>query len=63
MTVDRTKESTPSTGSPEATLPWAQQAAKAQPRSTARLRRMVDSLPQWEPLPPGEILVQRHQDR
>jgi hypothetical protein len=44
----------------EAAVPWARQAAPQQPRTTSRVRRMVTGLPAWEPLPPGEILVQRH---
>ncbi len=45
----------------DAVVPWAQQAAKPQPRATSRARQMVRSLPAWEPLPPGELLVRRHQ--
>ncbi|GAB7046456.1 hypothetical protein [Catenuloplanes indicus] len=41
-------------------VPWAKQAATPQPHATQRVRRMVRTLPGWEPLPPGEILVQRH---
>ncbi|MGI5245920.1 hypothetical protein [Dactylosporangium sp. CA-139066] len=40
--------------------PWARQAAAQQPRATKRERKLVDGLPDWEPLPPGEILVRRH---
>jgi hypothetical protein len=40
-------------------VPWAQQAAAPAERQTARHRQMVRSLPSWEPLPPGEIYVQR----
>ncbi|MGW6690604.1 hypothetical protein [Streptomyces sp. NPDC054961] len=38
--------------------PWARQPEATGP-STARLRRIVEGLPDWEPLPPGEILVRR----
>ncbi|QIB41686.1 hypothetical protein [Streptomyces aureoverticillatus] len=44
--------------------PWA--AAAARPaggeRVTKRQRRVVEGLPDWEPLPPGETLVRRHGD-
>ncbi|MFY1635074.1 hypothetical protein ACN27F_17670 [Solwaraspora sp. WMMB335] len=46
------------------TPPWAQprpQAASG--RQTERQRKVVESLPDWEPLPPGEILVRRGQHR
>lgn len=45
----------------DGTVPWAQQAAAPQERQTKRERRMVRDLPAWEPLPPGEMLVRRHQ--
>jgi hypothetical protein len=41
-------------------VPWAQQAAAPRERSTSRSRQVVRDLPAWEPLPPGEMLVQRH---
>jgi hypothetical protein len=41
-------------------VPWAQQSVAPQPRATSRVRQMVRNLPAWEPLPPGEILVNRH---
>ncbi len=47
------------TSIPEAAVPWARQPISADPRATQRIRRMVDGLPAWDPLPPGEILVQR----
>jgi hypothetical protein len=40
-------------------VPWARQGSQ-QERATARNRRLVRSLPDWDPLPPGEILVHRH---
>ncbi|MGI5152316.1 hypothetical protein ACQEVC_39085 [Plantactinospora sp. CA-294935] len=40
-------------------VPWARQPAVPEQRATARTRRIADGLPGWEPLPPGEILVQR----
>jgi hypothetical protein len=46
-------------GAAPAVLPWAQQATAPTERQTARRRQMVHGLPSWEPLPPGEILVQR----
>jgi hypothetical protein len=44
-------------------VPWAQQRGQAQPRVTDRARRMVQTLPDWDPLPPGEITVRRGQER
>ncbi|MFZ3493646.1 hypothetical protein ACODT5_10545 [Streptomyces sp. 5.8] len=43
---------------PEA-LRWARQSTAAEEAATARLRRIVEGLPDWEPLPPGEIVVRR----
>ena len=44
---------------PPAPVPWARQpSAKVEP-ATKRIRRPVENLPEWEPLPPGEILVHR----
>jgi hypothetical protein len=42
-----------------AAVPWGRQAV-APEQKTARTRQMVQGLPEWEPLPPGEIIVQRH---
>ena len=39
--------------------PWAQQNTAKRERATARVRKMVEGLPQWEPLPPGEMIVRR----
>ncbi|WP_179851537.1 hypothetical protein [Streptomyces sp. Ag109_G2-15] len=39
--------------------PWAAQRRPQQERVTSRLRRVVEGLPDWEPLPPGETLVRR----
>jgi hypothetical protein len=41
------------------TLPWARQDSAAEQRVTSRARRMVEGLPSWEPLPPGEVVVRR----
>ncbi|MEU9027321.1 hypothetical protein AB0D46_07275 [Streptomyces sp. NPDC048383] len=38
---------------------WAAGAEPAEERTTARLRRVVEGLPAWSPLPPGEQLVRR----
>ncbi|MFG2616685.1 hypothetical protein ACGFXC_03615 [Streptomyces sp. NPDC048507] len=38
---------------------WAAGNGPAEERSTARLRRLVEGLPDWSPLPPGEQLVRR----
>ncbi|WP_117212335.1 hypothetical protein [Allorhizocola rhizosphaerae] len=43
----------------QANTPWAMPAPAAADRATPRARRYVEGLPDWEPLPPGEILVQR----
>lgn len=42
-----------------ANVPWARQPSAPTTRATSRARRVVTDLPPWEPLPPGEILVQR----
>lgn len=51
----------PSAGSaaPGEPLPWARQRSTPVTRATSRTRNVVTDLPDWEPLPPGEILVQR----
>ena len=38
---------------------WARQEVEPQERVTERLRQRVEGLPNWEPLPPGEIIVRR----
>lgn len=38
---------------------WARQEVEPQERVTQRLRQVVEGLPDWEPLPPGEIIVRR----
>jgi hypothetical protein len=40
-------------------MPWAHQGGATENRATTRARRMVEGLPGWEPLPPGELLVRR----
>ena len=47
-------------GAAAAAVPWAQQATAPTERKTARRRQLVQGLPSWDPLPPGEIYVQRH---
>ncbi|WP_236710884.1 hypothetical protein, partial [Streptomyces sp. 150FB] len=56
---------------PPAPVPWATDPAQPPVASwgaatlpssepvTRRLRRVVESLPDWEPLPPGEFSVRR----
>ncbi|WP_328468743.1 hypothetical protein [Streptomyces sp. NBC_00448] len=40
--------------------PWASSAGgRTGERVTSRVRRVVEGLPDWEPLPPGETLVRR----
>jgi len=50
-----------SSASGSQTVPWARQAAASAPPEpvTQRARRMVQGLPDWEPLPPGEAPVSR----
>ncbi len=43
----------------ETAVPWARQQSVAPPVTT-RVRKIAEHLPGWEPLPPGEVLVQRH---
>jgi hypothetical protein len=40
-------------------VPWARQPSVTVPRKTDRSRQIVTTLPSWDPLPPGEILVRR----
>ncbi|QGV82446.1 hypothetical protein EIZ62_03655 [Streptomyces ficellus] len=45
---------------PAADSPWATaRAAERTDRATSRMRRVVEGLPDWEPLPPGETFVRR----
>ncbi len=44
---------------PAGAVPWAQQAGRQQERKTSRTRQMVRNLPSWDPLPPGDVPVQR----
>ncbi|MFJ1579245.1 hypothetical protein ACIOGX_11325 [Streptomyces sp. NPDC088147] len=46
---------TPSQGA----SPWASAPARPKERATSRLRKVVEGLPDWEPLPPGEMTVRR----
>ena len=39
--------------------PWAAIPQQTRAPATSRLRRVVEALPSWEPLPPGESLVRR----
>lgn len=50
------------TDQPDTSVPWAQQRVPSQ-RVTRRDRKMVHSLPAWDPLPPGEITVRRGRER
>jgi len=38
---------------------WGRPDAATQARSTERLRKTIDGLPDWEPLPPAEAPVRR----
>jgi hypothetical protein len=58
MTYQPPQQSTSPENTP--TVPWAQMAAPADAPVTGRRRRIVEKLPDWEPAPPGEILVNRH---
>ena len=46
------------TKSGSAGTPWGKAVSK-RPRATERLRKTITGLPDWEPLPPGEILARR----
>lgn len=50
-------------GPPPAAVPWAAGPGTGDGVGTApatgRLRRIAQDLPDWEPLPPGEVLVRR----
>ncbi|WP_328945706.1 hypothetical protein OG259_33955 [Streptomyces sp. NBC_00250] len=49
----------PTVRRPVTDSPWASHRPAATERATSRLRRVVEGLPDWEPLPPGETLVRR----
>jgi len=46
----------------DAALPWAYQPARKVDRVTERRRKIIGDLPDWEPLPPGEIQVRRRRE-
>ncbi|MFF9123956.1 hypothetical protein ACF09J_11730 [Streptomyces sp. NPDC014889] len=39
--------------------PWATTRRPSGERVTSRVRQVVEGLPDWEPLPPGETVVRR----
>ncbi|MFE4371323.1 hypothetical protein ACFRMN_24375 [Streptomyces sp. NPDC056835] len=43
----------------QAASPWAATPTRPKERATSRLRKVVEGLPDWEPLPPGEMTVRR----
>ncbi|MDY7083599.1 MAG: hypothetical protein SYR96_00695 [Actinomycetota bacterium] len=43
----------------EEDVPWARQKSTHEPL-TGRRRHHLRHLPDWDPAPPGEIVVQRH---
>jgi hypothetical protein len=38
---------------------WGKPDAAKRPPGTERLRKTIEGLPDWEPLPPGETVVRR----
>ncbi|MFE2493756.1 hypothetical protein [Streptomyces scopuliridis] len=53
-------QAAPSQAAPsQAASPWASAPARPKERATSRLRKVVEGLPDWEPLPPGEMTVRR----
>jgi len=60
---ERAEDLVPSTAeqSGAESLPWARQPVAPRQRSTSRARRVVEGLPGWEPMPPGETVVRRPQ--
>ncbi|MFI2712208.1 hypothetical protein ACH495_18995 [Micromonospora sp. NPDC018662] len=40
-------------------VPWARRPIAPSQRSTDRVRRIAEGLPDWEPMPPGELVVRR----
>ncbi|MFE2745517.1 hypothetical protein ACFXKS_22280 [Streptomyces scopuliridis] len=58
--VPQTPQATSSQAAPsQAASPWASAPARPKERATSRLRKVVEGLPDWEPLPPGEMTVRR----
>ncbi|MFF8381430.1 hypothetical protein ACF07V_35570 [Streptomyces sp. NPDC015661] len=49
----------PAVRRPTTDSPWAARRPDQTERATSRLRRVVEGLPDWEPLPPGETLLRR----
>lgn len=45
--------------SPAGASPWGATRKPAGERATSRVRKVVEGLPDWEPLPPGETVVRR----
>jgi hypothetical protein len=60
VTAPQPRDDAQADGQIAAPVPWAYQKAVTLPPATKRARKVVDSLPAWEPLPPGEIIVRRH---
>jgi len=49
----------PDWGGGAGSTPWGASRQPAGERVTSRVRKVVEGLPDWEPLPPGETLVRR----
>ncbi|MFG1841843.1 hypothetical protein [Micromonospora sp. NPDC049175] len=43
-------------------VPWARQPNPARRRTTSRARQIVETLPDWEPMPPGVAVRRPRQD-
>ncbi|MFI9239198.1 hypothetical protein [Streptomyces cinnamoneus] len=59
MTTDGYGQGIGAVRRPSAGNPWSAPVKPAAEQVTSRLRRLVADLPDWEPLPPGEIVVRR----
>jgi hypothetical protein len=57
-----TDETAASTDGMSGEVLWGRQETRRLPAATTRSRRVVQGLPDWEPLPPGEITVQRRRE-
>jgi hypothetical protein len=54
---------TPDSPPAQTPVPWARQPSTSTSRKTTRTRKTVTTLPAWDPMPPGEIVVRRPDPR
>ncbi|MBL6276130.1 hypothetical protein JMF97_08150 [Micromonospora fiedleri] len=57
--TDSTDQPTPDGPTEAEVVPWARQPTPPRQRHTDRVRRIAEGLPDWEPMPPGEMVIRR----